>query len=119
MARFFRLLSALLVVAAVLGCSESPDKWPSLKFEEKTWRAAPESERYKYVRDLTVSGVLIGKSESEALDLLGKPSSISETDSTFSYVVKVGGESFNKVFTLNVHFSGALGKVDRVSIRGD
>jgi hypothetical protein len=103
----------------MLGCSEPPDNWPSLKFDERTWKATPESDRYKYVRDLQERRVLIGKSELEVIALLGMPNSKDDIDPMFSYLVKVGGMSFNKVFVLSVYFSGPGGKVDRTSVRGD
>jgi hypothetical protein len=112
------LLPGLLLIA-VMGCSSEQTSWPKKKFVAEEWAKTAESERYPFARDIVESHVLVGKSASEVKQLLGAPSSESEADHYFTYIIKVGGDGFNQVYVLDVKVSPVTGKVESAIVRGD
>ena len=64
-----RLVVAAVITAALLcGCSRSDSK-----FDSKAWKAGGSSSRGGMVQDLTDRGLLIGRTRTEVVDLLGEP----------------------------------------------
>ena len=64
-----RLVLAAVITAALLcGCSRSDSK-----FDSKAWKAGGSSSRGTMVQDLTDRELLIGRTRSEVVDLLGEP----------------------------------------------
>lgn len=63
-----RVLAAFVTVAFLCGCGSS-----DAKFDSKAWKAGSSSSRGAMVQDMTDRGLLIGKTRSEVVDLLGKP----------------------------------------------
>jgi hypothetical protein len=119
------LLFALLILA-ITACKNSDPNGAgsssgSVKtFETLNWKATPEAERFVFVDDIVRSNILIGKTKAEIIELLGKPSSTSEEppEDSLTYVVKVGGRGFDKVYFLDIRFEKK--KIStRVFLRGD
>jgi hypothetical protein len=71
------------------------------------------------VTDLTNRHLLIGLNSDEVTRLLGPPGSWSSDHSNCSYLVKIGGPGFNKVYVLDVGFDRTTKKVVSTRIRGD
>ncbi len=72
-----------------------------------------------FARDLIESQLLVGMPAAEVKAILGAPSSESDADHYFTYVLKTGGDGFNQVYVLDVKLNPATGAVERVTIRGD
>jgi hypothetical protein len=62
------VLAALITAALLCGCSRLDSE-----FDSKTWKAGGLSSRGAMVQDLTDRGLLIGKTRTEVVDLLGEP----------------------------------------------
>jgi hypothetical protein len=112
------LLPAVLLIAAI-GCSNEQASWPATKFDSGQWKRSAETDRYVFARDLVESHTLVGKPANEVKDLLGTPSSESDKDHRFAYVIKTGGKNFDQVYVLDVVLNPANGIVESVLIRGD
>jgi len=59
---------AVITAALLCGCSCSDSK-----FDSKAWKAGGSSSRGGMVQDLTDRGLLIGRTRTEVVDLLGEP----------------------------------------------
>jgi len=107
---FFVVLSIFFIA----GCDEK-NSWPRAEFDRAAWLHSAESERYKWARDIIDTHRLDGLTNKQVTDLLGAPSSRISTGVT--YVIKVGGQGFNKIYVLDIRFKENI--VEEYYIRGD
>ena len=112
-------LLAILIFVVAIGCGREQASWSSKEFAAEQWRATPESDRYVFARDLIDRKLLVGKPEQEVKELLGPPSSESEADHRFAYVIKVGGNGFDQVYILDILVDPSSGLVKKAYVRGD
>ena len=86
----------VLLFIFLLSCGNN-DK--AEKFDTEKWRNGNQIERGNMSTDLVESKILIGKTKSEIIDLLGKPKDSSITN--FHYLVDFG---YMTPFDLNISF---------------
>ena len=79
------------------------NKIKSEKFDKEKWKAGTQIERGNMSTDLIESEILIGKSKSEVINLLGEPKDSSNTN--FHYIVDFG---YMTSFDLNIYFNNSL-----------
>lgn len=114
-----RHLGILCIVMLTVACSVDQASWPNTAFDSAQWRAAPEEKRYIFARDLIDRKLLLGKRESELMELLGPPTTVDQSGRQLSYVIKEGASGFDQVFSLDVVLNSSSRSVEEVAIRGD
>jgi hypothetical protein len=105
----------------VAGCNSSYDissNSNTKTFNSTDWKAAKEVDRHVYVNDLLSKNILIGKTKSETIDLLGMPNPYSQAPDKIDYIIKVGGSGFDSVHFLEINFS-EKGVVSSALVRSD
>ncbi|OEZ59824.1 hypothetical protein [Duganella sp. HH105] len=109
----------LLTLSALLfACSDESGNWPQLKFEESTWSATKETERFVFVRALIEDERLLGLPKNEVIRMLGKPS-YDGTDARYqTYIVKADS---GHLYLLDIRYSSDASPpvVNRVFVRPD
>ena len=115
------LLSGAAYVVLAGKHQASPSSWPRERFSAQSWAAAPEEERFKLYSDLAERKVLNGKSKSEVIALLGKPSFEAPDGQYLTYVVRSaapGEYTLNAIYLLQIDLDRD-GRVTSYYIRAD
>jgi adenine-specific DNA methylase len=108
----------LIIFITLLSCLTFACNSSATTFNSSDWKAAKDVDRHIYVNDLLSKGILIGKTKSEVIDLLGKSNPYTKTPDTLEYVIKFGGLGFDSVQILEIKFS-EKGIVSSTVIRAD
>lgn len=112
---FLKTTLLLLFLFSALGCGTEPRE--RLAFDQQAWLAGDWTLRGRMVDDLIADSLLMGKTKSEVVALLGDQG---DTICNFSYPVDIGlkvgpfGIGGTWLFFLNVHFDTLTGKVNDV-----
>ena len=118
---------ALLLIAGagyvfVMGKYQaSPGSWPREQFSAQSWATAPEDQRFRLYNDLAERKLLDGKSKSEIIALLGKPSFEASDGHYVTYMVKSatpGEYTLNAIYLLQIVLDRD-GRVTSYYIRAD
>jgi hypothetical protein len=97
----------ILLFISFFNCTDSSPK----KFETKKWKNASPREQGLMASDLVESNILIGKSKSEVLELIGVPKDSSTVN--FHYLIEFG---YMAPFHLDVNFNKNENKVIDVTL---
>ena len=113
--KFF--FTIILSVVLLTNCSER-DQFVAIKFDSEDWQNGDRRLRGRMVDSLIDDSILIGKSKSEVLTLLGEPTA-SDTGCPLVYVVDVDQKLFGDVslYYLTVQCDTVSGKVTDVWCR--
>ena len=125
-------VSPVVVIGPLLACSLSctlaPEEWPHEPFSPEAWKAAKWEQRYVYYESLAASGLLVGATQDQVVELLG-PSDSRYDPRRIAYLVRKRPISNVRVFdhplfgrmsdirVLDIRF-GEDGRVEKYFVRG-
>ncbi|WP_299383909.1 hypothetical protein [uncultured Lacinutrix sp.] len=102
-----KIIIVILLLISFSNCTDNNTK----KFETTKWKNASPREQGLMASDLVESNILIGKSKSEVLELIGTPKDSSAIN--FHYLIEFG---YMAPFHLDVNFNKNENKVIDVTL---
>lgn len=114
------LVSSTLLFASSCGCGRS-DGLPDRSFDAAVWKSGDRRTRGAMVTDLERSGILIGRTKAQVVQLLGMPDAIDTLGHDLEYPVDLGlrtgpfGSGGTWLFITHVRIDSATARA--VSVR--